>query len=244
MCYNNNKTLKFRASIFSKINQANDIAKFGLSHIGFHPEISLLCRPQILFLPFAFRILQAILIEQPHRNGCTAACRWRGPYNQIVNIRSATTVFNTPILPENIAFVLRGQNNGKYYKLWHLTDGGELSNIEPKSQHDSHWNLKLFHLTEGWNWKLIYTCVDIITSNVVNTIFSMDPKYRSHSICVCCRSAKILVADIDRTISGTFLLENRKILSACVSLFLIETAESSGICARIKNEPWLRLTYL
>lgn len=43
----------------------------------------------------------------------------------------------------------------------------------------------------------------LLTSNVVNTIFSIEPKYRSQSTCVCCRNAKIFVADIERTISGT-----------------------------------------
>lgn len=43
-----------------------------------------------------------------------------------------------------------------------------------------------------------------LTSRVVNTIFSIDEKYRSQSICVCCRSAKTLVALTDRTMSGTW----------------------------------------
>ena len=41
-----------------------------------------------------------------------------------------------------------------------------------------------------------------ITSNTVNTIFSIDEKYRSQRNCVCCRNLRICTLDTDRTISG------------------------------------------
>lgn len=42
-----------------------------------------------------------------------------------------------------------------------------------------------------------------LTSNAVNTIFSIDPKYRSQRTWVCWRKAKIRSNEIERTTSGT-----------------------------------------
>lgn len=44
--------------------------------------------------------------------------------------------------------------------------------------------------------------INLITSNTVNTIFSMDEKYLSHKNCVCCRNLRICTLDTDRSISG------------------------------------------
>lgn len=54
----------------------------------------------------------------------------------------------------------------------------------------------------GWKYPQMNKLMTKLTSNTVNTIFSMDEKYLSHKNCVCCRNLRICTLETDRTISG------------------------------------------